>query len=128
MFAVTSVYAGLIALLYLYLSLRVIMARFDARVSYGDGGDKVLFKRIRVHSNFAEYAPLALVLLALTEAQGAPALAVHALGLLLLVGRLSHAIGFGRSPQIVPLRRLGVYCTFAMLALAGLGLLTHALF
>ena len=38
---VTPIYAGLLALLYVFLSLRVIRMRRGARISFGDGGDTV---------------------------------------------------------------------------------------
>lgn len=123
----TPIYAGLLALLFVILSIRVIRTRFQARVSVGDGGDKRVIKAMRAHANCAEYVPLGLVLLALVELQGAPVWAVHVLGLMLLLGRLAHAYGFGRTPQIIPLRQGGMLLTFGMIALAGIGLLGHSL-
>lgn len=63
-----------------------------------NGGHAALELAARVQGNCAEYAPIGLLLLALTEAQGAPSLAVHALGLMLLAGRILHFIGYGRTP------------------------------
>ncbi len=64
---ITAFYAALLAVLFLVLSFRVIGVRRGQRVEIGDGGDKELLRRMRVHANFAEYVPLALVLLALAE-------------------------------------------------------------
>ena len=69
---VTALYAGLIALLYLFLSYNVVLARRSQRVSVGDGGDKLVRKRMRTHANCAEYAPIGLILLMLVEMQGMP--------------------------------------------------------
>ncbi|WP_104017531.1 MAPEG family protein [Roseovarius nitratireducens] len=124
---VTPLYAGLLGLLFVILSIRVITTRFAARVTLGDGGDKMLAKRIRVHGNFAEYAPMGLILLALAELQGAPLWVVHLLGVMLLAGRVIHAIGLGRTPQIMLLRRAGMILTFAMIAISALASLGHAL-
>jgi hypothetical protein len=110
--AISPLYAGLIGLLFVALSLRVVLARYAARVSVGDGGDKVLFKAIRVQSNCAEYAPIGLILLALAEYQGLPGWGVHLLGSALLAGRLSHAYGLGSTPQVVLARQSGMYLTF----------------
>ena len=55
---VTSLYAGLLALLYLYLTSRVIRFRRGRRVDMGDAGDPLLQRYIRAHANFAEYAPI----------------------------------------------------------------------
>lgn len=112
---VTALYAGLIALLYLFLSYNVVLARRSQRVSVGDGGDKLVRKRMRTHANCAEYAPIGLILLMLVEIQGMPLWLVHVFGLILLAGRLSHAYGFGSTPQIVPLRKLGMYLTLLMI-------------
>ena len=112
---VTALYAGLIALLYLFLSYNVVLARRSQRVSVGDGGDKLVRKRMRTHANSAEYAPIGLILLMLVEMQGMPLWLVHVFGLILLAGRLSHAYGFGSTPQIVPLRKLGMYLTLLMI-------------
>ncbi|MGR3639450.1 MAPEG family protein [Alterinioella nitratireducens] len=112
---VTALYAGLIALLYLFLSYNVVLARRSQRVSVGDGGDKLVRKRMRTHANCAEYAPIGLILLMLVEMQGMPLWLVHVFGLILLAGRLSHAYGFGSTPQIVPLRKLGMYLTLLMI-------------
>ncbi len=124
---VTPIYAGLLGLLLVWLSVAVILHRLRARVSVGDGADKGLAKAIRVQANFTEYAPLGLILLAISELQGAPVLALHGLGGLLLAGRVLHAVGYGRTPQIVGLRQLGMGLTFTMLVLASLGCLGHAL-
>jgi uncharacterized membrane protein YecN with MAPEG domain len=58
---------------------------------------------------------------------GAPALAVHLLGIALLLGRLYHAYGFTSTPQKMIFRQLGMALTFLMLSLSALGLLGHAL-
>lgn len=114
---VSPIYAGLLTILLLVLSVRVISGRFKHRVSVGDGGEKDLIKRMRVQANWIEYTPVALLLLLMLELQGASAAWLHISGLALLVGRLAHAYGFGHTPQIVPLRRFGVGLTFASLAL-----------
>ena len=82
---------------------------------------------IRAQGNFVEYVPIGLILMAAVEAQGAPALAVHAVGAMLIGGRLMHAIGFTRRPQILILRQLGTVLNLLMVLAAGLGILAHAL-
>lgn len=124
---VTPIYAGLLALLLIFLSARVILRRRDQKISLGDNEDKNLRKRIRVQANCAEYAPFGVLLLLLTEMQGTPGWAVHVLGLLLLAGRVLHAYGMGSTPQLLPLRQAGMVLTFTMLGFAGLGLIGHAL-
>ncbi|WP_281972758.1 MAPEG family protein [Ruegeria faecimaris] len=120
MLTITPVYAALAAFLYLALSLRVIGHRQGEKVSYGDGGKGQMIKAIRTHGNFAEYAPFALLLMAMVELQGASGLLLNLLGLALLGGRLLHAYGFGRSPQIVILRQTGMLLTFGSIFVAAI--------
>ncbi|WP_322865391.1 MAPEG family protein [Aquicoccus sp. G2-2] len=127
MFIVTPLYAGLLALLLVALSINVSRARIGQRVSVGDGGNKLVIKAMRAQANFVEYAPMGVLLLALLEAQGAPVWALHALGAALFGGRIIHAYGFGRTPQIVLLRRIGIGLTFLMLILTALANITYSL-
>ena len=108
-------YAAVLALFFVFLSFRVIRSRGRERVSLGDGGSALLQRRMRVHGNFAEYVPLALLLIAFFELQGGADLRVHILCLLLLLGRLVHAYGTGSAPQKMPLRVAGMVMTFAAL-------------
>ncbi|MCA0905295.1 MAPEG family protein [Ruegeria marisrubri] len=127
MLAITPIYAALIAVLYVALSVKVILQRRSDKISVGDGGSKLMIKAIRTHSNCAEYAPIALLLIAMVELQGAGGLLVHILGLLLLAGRLLHAYGFGRTPQIVILRQAGMSLTFLAILVAAIANLILAL-
>lgn len=113
--SITPVYAGLLALVFVALSIRVIGARRGAGISLGDGGDKALLRRQRVHANFAEYVPLALMLMLLAELQGVPRPVLHGLGLALLAGRLVHAAGVSREPENFKLRVTGMALTFTAL-------------
>ena len=74
---ITPIYAALIVLLFLGLSWRVILYRRANRLSLGDTGDKNLLKRMRAQANCAEYAPLALLLMVMSELMGSPAVALH---------------------------------------------------
>ena len=112
---ITPIYAGLLTIVFVTLSFRVIGARRGAMVPLGDGGHRLLLRRQRVHANFAEYVPLALVLMILAELQGAPRLVLHGLGLALLAGRILHAVGVGREPEPPRFRVVGMGLTFAVL-------------
>jgi len=105
----------------------VIGLRRVARVALGDGGDSNLMRRMRIQANFAEYVPLALLLLALAEGQGSPAWAVNLLGLMLVAGRAIHACGVGSNTEARYCRVLGMAMTFAVLLTAsGLNLFLAA--
>ncbi|MET1028492.1 MAG: MAPEG family protein [Dongiaceae bacterium] len=124
----TSIYAALLAFLFLALSIRVMLARRRGRVNLGEGTSEGLKRRIRAHGNFAEYTPIALILMALLELQGAGGFMLNLIGLLLLAGRVAHAVGFGRVPENLALRGIGIVLTMLAIILAGLGLLLIAVF
>ena len=118
--AVTGIYAGLLAALYLHLTSRVIRFRRGHRIDMGDGGQVLLRRYVRAHANFAEYAPFGLLLLALVESTGWPAWLVHLLGLMLLGGRLAYAWSVSVAELREPSRVVGMVLTTAMLGLAAL--------
>ena len=119
MMQITPFYAGLLTLIHLWLSLRVVQARRLYKVSVGDGGEREIVKRNRAQSNWVEYAVIGVVLLGLLELMGANALLLHVFGLAMLLGRAAHAYGFSSKPQVVILRQIGMYLTvFDLLAMA----------
>lgn len=121
---VVPIYAAVLAVLFVALSIRAIGARRAAKVAIGPLGREALDRRLRVHANFAEYAPFALLLLALAEARGAPGVALHAGALILLIGRVSHAWGVSRAPENFRFRVAGMAMTFAAIAAGIAAILT----
>ena len=115
---VTAVVAALLTLLFLALSVRVIRVRRAAKTAIGDGGSAGLLRATRVHGNFAEYAPLALILLGLSESLHAPRWLVAVLGVALLTGRLVHAIGVSQRNENLAFRTAGMMLTFGVLICA----------
>ena len=109
---ITALFAGLLALIFIALSARVIGRRQGARVALGDAGDRSLQRRIRAHANFAEYTPIALIALGLAESLKAWPLALYVIGGILLFGRVIHAIGISREPETLALRVTGMVLTF----------------
>jgi len=59
----TAIYAAVLGLLAVLLTVNVIVNRVRAKVDFGDGGVAVLGQAIRAHANFAEHTPLALLLI-----------------------------------------------------------------
>lgn len=117
---ITAFYASLLAFVFLLLSARVIAQRREARVEIGYGESHELLRRSRVHANFAEYVPMALLLLAFAESLKAPSTALHVLGLGLLVGRILHAYALSQTPHVLRLRSLGMVLTLVAIGLAAL--------
>jgi uncharacterized protein len=128
MLQITAFYAALLAVLFIYLSVRVIGCRRERRVEFGHGEDFELLRRVRVHANFAEYVPFALLLMALAESMAPPDLVVHLAGLLLIAGRLLHAYGTSQSPPITRYRVYGTGLTFAAMGIAALACLALSTF
>lgn len=89
----TALFAGLCALLFVTFATLVVMNRFRAKTSMGDGGDDGLRLAIRRFGNFIEYVPIALVLMAVIELNGAPDWMLWTMGGLLVGGRLAHFTG-----------------------------------
>ena len=112
---VTPLYAAILAAFFLLLTLRVVQYRRSARVSLGDGGNPGLQRAIRAHANFAEYVPLALLLLLILELSHFSLYVIHALGIVLVIGRLLHGIALAYTAQWRFGRTAGVALTVAVL-------------
>jgi len=124
---IVPAYAALLALFFIYLSARVMAARRAAGVAIGTGSDRTLERWARVHANFAEYVPLALILLLIMEIRGNAAWSLHLLGAGLLAGRVAHAIGLSHEPDRMPFRAAGVLLTNIVIIAAAISLLVGAL-
>jgi len=91
-------YAALLGLLLIALSVNVVLARRRYHVGLGVGTEEGMQLAVRVQANFTEYVPLAVVLLVLAELTGLPIAAVHVAGILLMTSRVLHAWGLAHSP------------------------------
>ncbi len=120
--AIVPYYAAALALLFVLLSVNAIRGRREHRIALGVSGSRDLERRVRVHGNFAEYAPFALLLLAMAEVRGTPPLVLHALCAALLLGRLSHAWGVSRTDEDLRFRVAGMAATFAAIGGAALAI------
>jgi hypothetical protein len=99
-----AVYAALNALLMFGLALNVGLRRgAQNQLQPGDMGDVVLTRAIRAHANFAEYAPLVLLLLLGVALLDGPTLWLHGLGAGFTIGRVFHVFGMmkGKHPNAV---------------------------
>ncbi|MDN3721836.1 MAPEG family protein [Roseibium salinum] len=98
----------------------MINARRTARIGVGDGGNKLLLRRIRAQGNLAEYVPFTLLLMLTVEMMGGSAWLLYVLGTMLLIGRVSHAYGVSREPEPLQFRQAGILLTFAVIFVAAL--------
>ena len=125
---ITALYAGLLALLFLALSGRVVQMRGKGMPSLGDGGNEQLLRRIRGHANFAEYVPLLLVMLALLESSGLPATWLHVFGAATVVARVLHGYALSFTAGFKFGRFWGTVLTFLLLVAGGVLCLCVALY
>jgi len=112
---VTPLYAALLALLFVALSVRTLRMRRGLGIAVGDAGDARMLRAMRVHANFAEYVPLALVLMYLLDARGLGEAWLHGLGAALVAGRLAHAYGVSQVRETYAYRVFGMTMTLGVL-------------
>lgn len=121
--AITAFYAGLLGLVYLVLTMRVIRRRQTRGINLGDAGDAAMERRIRGHANFNEYVPFILVIMAVLESGQTSSKLLHGLGALTLVARLLHGYSFAFTEKWFIGRFYGALFTLIALALAALAAL-----
>jgi len=90
---VTLTTAAAAALINFWLAVRISQVRAAENVWVGDGGNARLIARMRAQLNFAEYAPLVLILLALAELARGASIYLWVVALLFVIGRVLHAFG-----------------------------------
>jgi len=118
---VSPIYAGISALLIVWLSLNVIKLRRAKKVILGDGGETNLQYAIRAQGNATEYIPIALILLILLELTGINIWLVHLGGISIIAGRLLHAKGLLN--KNLQYRILGMQITiFTLIGLASINI------
>jgi len=120
---VTALYAGLLGLLVIPIAMRAGLTRAKLNVSVGDGGNRELLLAMRRHANFAEWVPLALLLVALLEMNIAPKLPIHILGAVLVLARISHALALRADSMQGAGRTLGAMGTALVVAVSSVWLI-----
>lgn len=98
--------------------MRVGSRRGKLGVSIGDAGDPALTLNNRRHLNWVEHVPIAIILIGIIEANGAPKLMIHVLGGLLVIARIIHPIGLRAETMAHPLRFLGAMTTMLVTLVA----------
>lgn len=116
---VTLVYAGMLGLLAVFLANLVLYVRLRGKSEPEWRADATL----RVQANFVENVPLALVLMLLLELGGAERVALHVLGVALVLCRVLHAWGMSRNEGANYPRLIGAQGTFLLLGVMGVALL-----
>ncbi len=111
---VTPLYASLLVLWFVVLSMRVVNIRRRG-IIFGDNGEVGVTRVVRAHANFAEYVPLALLLMGFLEVSRLSIYILHALGLTLLIARLIHGAALSFGWQMRSGRIAGAALTFIVL-------------
>ena len=112
---ITPMYVALFGIILFVLSIRTIRARRRLRIAIGAGDDKTMERAMRVHANFCEYVPIALILIYMLELTVGTSYWIHVLGSGLLVGRLLHAYGVSRPREDFRFRVTGMVLTFTVI-------------
>ena len=120
---IVAFYAAVLGVLFVGLSVRTLRMRRTLRIAVGDAGNPAMLRAMRVHSNFAEYVPISLLLIYFVESGAAPVWLVHGLGLGLLIGRGVHAYGLSRLDEDYRFRVVGMTLTLTVLLVASTSLL-----
>lgn len=102
--------AAAAAIINLWLSIRVGALRRAHGLSHGDGGIAAIAQRMRAHLNFAENAPLALILIAVIELTGKGGQWLAIVGAVFMLARVAHPIGMDKASGS-PLRAIGAVVT-----------------
>lgn len=90
---VTAVFAAVTAVLLLFLSFRISTFRLKHRQNIGTNGDRDFEVAVRAQANLTEYAPIALILMAIGEMNGVDAEWIYWSGMAFTGGRILHAFG-----------------------------------
>ena len=59
---IVFLYAALLAVIFVALSVRTLLLRRRLGIAIGDGDDPRMLRAMRAHANFAEYVPFSLLL------------------------------------------------------------------
>jgi uncharacterized membrane protein YecN with MAPEG domain len=113
----TAPHAAVLGLGYVYLSTRIGVMRWRLNSYLGEQNVR-LRRLVRVHANFAEYVPFALILIAMAESLKAPVQLLHLLGATLVLARVLHAFGVAREPEPIWFRVIGFAVTIIVIAIA----------
>ena len=85
--------AASLALVNIWLSMRIGKVRQSEKISIGDGGNDLLSRRMRAQLNFAENTPWVLALIAAIELAGKGGQWLAIVGGLYMLARVAHGFG-----------------------------------
>jgi hypothetical protein len=106
----------------LALSIRAggFRGRTGISVLFGNPENMELAQRVRVHQNFLEYVPIALILMGVIEINGGSTTFLHVFGIVLIISRIAHSVGLKHDNMGHPGRIIGAGGT-ALISLVAAG-------
>ena len=120
---ITSHIALPLTILMIGLAFRVAALRIRNKIGIGVGSNKTLARAMAAHGNAVENIPLAVILFALAELQGAHRQLLIAWGVIFVLARLMNAYGVSRHAGNSFGRFYGILLSwFCLVFLAGLNL------
>jgi uncharacterized membrane protein YecN with MAPEG domain len=122
---VTILYAGILGLMLLILSLNIFREWVTVAIGSREADER--WKRSeRAHRSFIEFVPMILLLMTLIELHGAPRSIMHAIGIVLVLARGLHAYGVGNGKMANIVRVVGTQATFLILMICSLASIYYA--
>jgi len=100
---ITITFVSVLAISLVGFSAWIGLYRGSVDILRGDGGDPVLFKRIRIHGNLMENAPTFALILGVAEALGLGTTWLVAAVASFLVGRALHVVLYDDKRRGVPM-------------------------
>jgi uncharacterized protein len=112
MIPVTALFSAILFFLYYYLAKNVIKIRRNNKIAIGFAKNKELEQAIAAHSNFNQYVPLGLIMMACMELNKIHFSIVFLVGISFTFGRIIHAKSFLKKTMDLKQRVQGMKFTF----------------
>ena len=95
--------------IFIALSFNAAFTRRKSGLAVGEGNNEILLRAVRAHGNFTEFTPMFLISLIIVDQLSKNCDYVGILGLLFIIGRISHALSMFLKKGI--LRVIGMMLT-----------------
>ena len=112
MIPVTALFSAILFFLYYYLAKNVIQIRRNNKIAIGFAKNKQLEQAIAAHSNFNQYVPLGLIMMACMELNKIHFSIIFLVGISFTFGRIIHAKSFLKKTMDLKQRVQGMKFTF----------------
>lgn len=104
---------AILLFIFIALSINAAFTRRKSGLAVGEGDNETLLRAVRAHGNFTEFTPLFLISLIVVDQLSKNCDYVGILGLLFIIGRISHALSMFLKKGI--LRVIGMMLTLVPL-------------